>query len=489
MTYHDPLSQFTMSKPPDLLPFPPFPPFPSLVFALSASSLTPLAGVPLCARLKAEYDYARYGVWPASVLALPLSPSRSALSCALCGWLSRSSRSPCWVQALVTSLQVWPITNLHCCDCSVFRYVPIDGMLWSLPHHCLPLSGKSLIFAAQGCARYCARYGNLLVSVVFVRSSATCGFFTYFYDFPCSDFGSPLLYCVYLLLLDFGLWCHSSLSPRCEFSAVSPMDSPNQLPLLSSDDFNNSSSPTLPPKSDPPPLAQNSTPLPPLPASSLHGFSSFSDALRRGVVSHSPGDDVPPPRSVVGPANPDINQRAEPRPSPSVVGSGPSDPLPQATESTPPLDDLLALCLLAKIWGEPIPLPLIISKTKLDWKYVKGMVEYIELGNGWILLKFSTVADKDYVWVNRPWFVKGLNFVLTTWVPFFDPYSATIQHIDQWVRISLLPWEFWEELTLALCFNLLGMLFVLTRILCFVKRVGLLGSVFIWMSLNLCPVL
>ena len=131
------------------------------------------------------------------------------------------------------------------------------------------------------------------------------------------------------------------------------------------------------------------------------------------------------------------------------MGRGSSDPLPQVTDSTPLLDDLITLCLLAKIWGEPIPLPLIISKTKLDWKHVKGMIEYIELGNGWILLKFSTVADKDYVWINRPWFVKGLNFILTAWVPFFDPYSATISHIDQWVRISRLPWEFWEELTLT----------------------------------------
>ena len=41
--------------------------------------------------------------------------------------------------------------------------------------------------------------------------------------------------------------------------------------------------------------------------------------------------------------------------------------------------------------------------------------------------------------------MKGLNFVLTSWVPFFDPYTATIKHIDQWVRIFRLPWEFCEE--------------------------------------------
>jgi len=185
-----------MLKPPDLLAFPPYPPDPSPVFALSVPSLTRLAGILLRARLKAEYGYARYGVSPASVLALPLSPTRSAFSCALCVWLSRSTRSPCWVKALVPSLRVWPLWSLtyHCItfsgksllfavpSCARFcpRSVPIDGMLWSLTYHCITFSGKSLPFAVQICARYCARYGDLLVSVVFVRSSATCGFFYLF---------------------------------------------------------------------------------------------------------------------------------------------------------------------------------------------------------------------------------------------------------------------------------------------------------------------
>jgi len=45
--------------------------------------------------------------------------------------------------------------------------------------------------------------------------------------------------------------------------------------------------------------------------------------------------------------------------------------------------------------------------------------------------------------------VKGLNLVLSSWLPFFDPYSAPITHIDQWVRISRLPWEFWDETSLT----------------------------------------
>ena len=65
-----------------------------------------------------------------------------------------------------------------------------------------------------------------------------------------------------------------------------------------------------------------------------------------------------------------------------------------------------------------------------------------------MLLRFTTVADKEFVWFNRPWFVKGLNFVLCSWVPYFDPYSASVERIDKWARISRLPCEFWAEHTL-----------------------------------------
>jgi len=34
-------------------------------------------------------------------------------------------------------------------------------------------------------------------------------------------------------------------------------------------------------------------------------------------------------------------------------------------------------------------------------------------------------------------------------VPYFDPYSTSIVKVDQWVRISCLPWEFWVEQTLT----------------------------------------
>jgi len=103
------------------------------------------------------------------------------------------------------------------------------------------------------------------------------------------------------------------------------------------------------------------------------------------------------------------------------------------------------LCLLGKLWGETIPLSVVISKTRKDWGFIKGQVDYLDLGNGWILFRFSNLQDISLVWEGRPWHVSGLNLVLRRWEPFFDPFSATIQRIDQWIKITRLPLELWEE--------------------------------------------
>ena len=102
--------------------------------------------------------------------------------------------------------------------------------------------------------------------------------------------------------------------------------------------------------------------------------------------------------------------------------------------------EFIACCLLGKIWGEVISLNSIIHRTRNDWKFMKGHVDY----DNWLLLRFSTSQDKNLVFEQRPWFVNGLNFVLLPWTPFFDPYNTIITRVDQWIRILRLPWELWE---------------------------------------------
>lgn len=53
---------------------------------------------------------------------------------------------------------------------------------------------------------------------------------------------------------------------------------------------------------------------------------------------------------------------------------------------------------------------LIRVKTKRNWTQIKGHVDYVDMGNWWIVFKFSTVHDWGYVWVKRPWLL-----VVLTW--------------------------------------------------------------------------
>jgi len=92
--------------------------------------------------------------------------------------------------------------------------------------------------------------------------------------------------------------------------------------------------------------------------------------------------------------------------------------------------DLSTISPFEKIWGDPIPFHLIRIKTKSDWTEVEGQVNYVDMGNAWILNKFSTVQDREFVWFNRPWFITGLNLVLRPWVPMFDPCSVFITNVD-----------------------------------------------------------
>ncbi|XP_057252415.1 uncharacterized protein LOC104884593 isoform X3 [Beta vulgaris subsp. vulgaris] len=114
------------------------------------------------------------------------------------------------------------------------------------------------------------------------------------------------------------------------------------------------------------------------------------------------------------------------------------DELPQVKQD---IVELSKSCLIGKMLSSSIDTRTIISRTKADWKFVKGEVEYLEMGNGWLMLKFSNPGDLSLVWSERPWHVQGDIFVIYPWRPSFDPYLEEIKWVDLWIRIPRLPAE------------------------------------------------
>lgn len=64
------------------------------------------------------------------------------------------------------------------------------------------------------------------------------------------------------------------------------------------------------------------------------------------------------------------------------------------------------LFLIGKIIGESVPLKTLSAKTKADWLLI-GEVRYVDMGNGFILIKFSNEMNCNYTFIGQPWFVQG----------------------------------------------------------------------------------
>ena len=97
--------------------------------------------------------------------------------------------------------------------------------------------------------------------------------------------------------------------------------------------------------------------------------------------------------------------------------------------------------LFGKMLSAPLDLGTITARTKADWKIITCEVDYLEMGNGWILHCFANPQDLSLVWKERPWHIQGDLFFLSIWKPFFDPYMKETKWLDLWVRILKLPTE------------------------------------------------
>uniref|UniRef100_A0A7C9AS34 Uncharacterized protein n=1 Tax=Opuntia streptacantha TaxID=393608 RepID=A0A7C9AS34_OPUST len=53
----------------------------------------------------------------------------------------------------------------------------------------------------------------------------------------------------------------------------------------------------------------------------------------------------------------------------------------QSKEPSASIAEFSACCILGKIWGETIPLSAIIHRTRNEWKFTKGQIDYVDLGN------------------------------------------------------------------------------------------------------------
>lgn len=82
------------------------------------------------------------------------------------------------------------------------------------------------------------------------------------------------------------------------------------------------------------------------------------------------------------------------------------DDLPDIDEvELPECEKFEILYLIRKMLGESVPLKTSMSKIKFDWMST-GEVKYVDMGNGFILIKFANEMDCNHVFFGQPWFVQ-----------------------------------------------------------------------------------
>lgn len=99
------------------------------------------------------------------------------------------------------------------------------------------------------------------------------------------------------------------------------------------------------------------------------------------------------------------------------------------------VDEFTKTCLVGKILCVPLDIRTIVSKMKSDWKFIKGDVEYLEMENHWILMRFANPNDLFLVWYERTSHVQGDLFVIQSCNPGFDPFLEEIKWVHIWVCI------------------------------------------------------
>lgn len=87
-----------------------------------------------------------------------------------------------------------------------------------------------------------------------------------------------------------------------------------------------------------------------------------------------------------------------PSPRPTFLESIVLDDLPQVQKDN---EDLIKTCLVGKMLGGSVDLRVIIARTKADWKFCNLDVNYLEMGNGWVLIRFANTGDLFLVWPEK----------------------------------------------------------------------------------------
>ena len=108
-----------------------------------------------------------------------------------------------------------------------------------------------------------------------------------------------------------------------------------------------------------------------------------------------------------------------------------------------------------KVYGRTVGLSFIQARLLALWKQA-GRLDFVDLGHGFFLTRFS--LDKDYENVLRKglWFIGEHFLSIRPWEPDFKPTLASVSSIAMWIRLNELPIEYYDAEVLQLIGKAIG---------------------------------
>lgn len=97
--------------------------------------------------------------------------------------------------------------------------------------------------------------------------------------------------------------------------------------------------------------------------------------------------------------------------------------------------------VIVKLLGRSIGYKALENRLKQMWVRM-GVLNIIDLSNGYFLVDFSNKEDQSKALLEGPWLIYDHYLILREWTPNFHPSSGSIKNVAVWVPFSGLPLEY-----------------------------------------------
>ncbi|KAI9121312.1 hypothetical protein K1719_008345 [Acacia pycnantha] len=127
---------------------------------------------------------------------------------------------------------------------------------------------------------------------------------------------------------------------------------------------------------------------------------------------------------------------------------------------------------IVKLLGKTVNVGFIRLRMERMWA-LKGPMRVTPLNNGYFLVSFSSIADKDFALQEGPWMIADHYLLVQRWRPNFNPWKVDSQkRVAVWVRILDLPHELYNVESIRRIGNMIGKTLKIDRTTAFLEKGG-----------------